>query len=141
MSLLDALMKSGALGQVANLVAKNPQILSAAAELLSSKPGTIGMKGGLGDLVGAFQKNGLDDVMSSWVGGGPNKAIDATKLSSVLGSGMLSQFASKAGVGAGEAGGLLASVLPALVNQVTPKGKMPQGNELEDMLGSLLGGR
>ena len=139
MSLLDVLVKSGAMGNVASMVAKNPKILGAAAELLSSKAGTIGGTGGLGGLVSAFGKGGLGDVMSSWVGTGANLPVDASKLSGVLGGDTMAAFAKKAGLGAGDAGNVLASVLPGLVNQVTADGKVPEQGSLEGMLGSLLG--
>ena len=129
---------AGALGSLAEMVMKNPQIVSAALAMLNPKDPSVG-GGGLGDIIGAFTKGGLGDVASSWVGGGPNKPIDAGALSSILGGDVLGQFAQKAGVGAHEAPSVLASILPELVNQLTPKGQVPQGNELEGMLGSLLG--
>jgi uncharacterized protein YidB (DUF937 family) len=139
--LLDVLVKSGAMGNVASMVAKNPQILAAAAELLSSKQGSIGGTGGLGGLVGAFSKGGLGDVMSSWVGTGANLPVDPSQLAGVLGNDTIGQFAKKAGLGTGDAGSVLASLLPGLVNQVTPQGQLPEANALEGILGSLLGGK
>ena len=139
--LLDVLIKSGAMGNVASMVAKNPQILAAAAELLSSKQGSIGGTGGLGGLVGAFSKGGLGDVMSSWVGTGANLPVDPSKLAGVLGNDAVSQFAQKAGLGAADAGSVLASLLPGLVNHVTPQGQLPEASALEGILGSLLGGK
>ena len=130
---------AGALGSLAEMVMKNPQIIAAALAMLNPKDTSVGGGGGLGDLIGAFTKGGLGDVASSWVGGGPNKPIDPGALSSILGGDVLGQFAQKAGVGAQEAPSVLASILPELVNQLTPKGQVPQGNELEGMLGSLLG--
>lgn len=141
MGLLDDILKqSGGLGSLASAVASNPQILSAAVSLLSSRDTTVGGSTGLGGLIGAFQKKGLGDVMASWVGGGPNQAISATQIADVLGNETLGQFASKAGIGAGDAGSMLAGLLPALVNHVTPQGKAPEGDALEDVLGSLLSG-
>ena len=139
MGLLDELMKSGGLGAIANAVASNPQILQAAASLLSNREGSLGGPGGLGALVAAFQGQGLGDVVGSWVGGGPNKAIAPDQLSNVLGPDMLAQFAKMAGIDAGDAGPVLASVLPGLVNQVTPSGRVPDAGGLEGMLGGLLG--
>jgi uncharacterized protein YidB (DUF937 family) len=141
MSLLDSLLKSGNLGAVAGMVAKNPQILSAAASLLSSKQGSIGGTGGLGGLLAGLQKGGLGNVGSSWVGTGQNMPIDASQLASVLGNDTIGQFAKMAGLGGGDAGSVLASVLPEMVNQLTPQGQVPDSNALEGMLGSLLGGR
>jgi uncharacterized protein YidB (DUF937 family) len=141
MGLLDALIQSGQLGNVANMVAKNPQILGAAAALLSSKAGTVGGTGGLGGLLAGLQKGGLGDVASSWVGTGQNLPIDPSALAGILGNDTLGQFAKQAGVDAGQAGSLLAGVLPGLVNQLTPQGQVPEANALEGILGSLLGGK
>lgn len=140
MGFLDDAMKSGALGEIADIVAKNPQIVSAAASLLSTKHGSVGGPGGLGAILGALHGKGLGDVASSWVGGGPNQAITADQLAGALGQEVLGQFAQKAGIGSGSAGSVLASVLPALVNHVTPEGKVPEAAGLESVLGGLLSG-
>ena len=129
--------QAGGLGAIADLVMKNPQIISAAISMLNPKDTSVG--GGLTDVIGAFNKGGLGDIMSSWVGGGPNKPVDPGALGNVLGPDMLSQFAQKAGIGHGDASSVLASVLPELINQMTPQGQVPQGNALDGVLGSLLG--
>jgi uncharacterized protein YidB (DUF937 family) len=120
------------------MIAKNPQILQAAIALLSTKDSSVGGSGGLGSLASAFQGKGLEDVFSSWVSTGANKSISASQLENVLGKDVLGQFAKKAGIGSGEAGSVLASLLPELVNQVTPKGKVPETSSLEGALGSIL---
>jgi uncharacterized protein YidB (DUF937 family) len=151
MGLLDDILKqaSGAggagvpqgsgLGAIADLVMKNPQIISAAIAMLNPKDTSVGGGGGLADIVSSFNKGGLGDVMSSWVGGGPNKPVDAGALANVLGPAVLGQFAKKAGIGHADAGSVLASVLPELINRMTPQGNVPQGNALDSALGSLLG--
>jgi uncharacterized protein YidB (DUF937 family) len=131
--------QAGGLGAIADLVMKNPQILAAALSMLNPRDPSVGGGGGLGDIIGAFNKGGLGDVMSSWVGGGPNKPVDPGALASVLGPDILGQFAQKAGVGHAEAGSVLAQVLPELVNHMTPQGQVPQGNALDGLLGSLMG--
>ena len=87
----------------------------------------------------AFQKGGLGDAMSSWVGGGPNKPVDPSALAGVLGNDTLSQFARHAGIDAGQTSSVLAGVLPGLINHLTPQGQVPEANSLEGTLGSLLG--
>jgi uncharacterized protein YidB (DUF937 family) len=146
MGLLDILKQlgggrgqAGGLGALAEMLMKNPQIVSAAIAMLNPRDTSGGGGAGLGDLVSAFDKGGLGDVMSSWVGGGPNKPVDPGALASVLGPEVLGQFAQKAGIGHAEAGPALASVLPELINHLTPQGQVPQGNALEGALGSLLG--
>jgi uncharacterized protein YidB (DUF937 family) len=62
-------------------------------------------------------------------------------IAGILGDDTLGQFAKMAGIDSGQAVSMLASVLPALVNRLTPQGQMPHTNALEDMIGSLLGGR
>lgn len=141
MSMLnDILGNTGALGNLASLAAKNPQLLSAAMNILSMKDTSVGGAGGLGALVQAFQGKGLGDVMSSWISNGENKSISADQVARVLGPDALAQFASKAGINVGEAGAVLAGLLPDLVNQVTPAGKLPEGSALESALGGLLSG-
>jgi uncharacterized protein YidB (DUF937 family) len=139
MGLLDELVKSGGLGAIADTVTSNPQILQAVASLLSNREGSLGGPGGLGALVSAFQSKGLGDVMASWVGGGPNQAVAPDQVTDVLGPEVLGQFAKMAGINGGDAGSVLASVLPVLVNHVTPQGQVPDAGGLDDMLGGLLG--
>ncbi len=150
MGLLDDILKqatgggsgsaqAGGLGAIADLVMKNPQIISAALAMLNPKDTSVGGGGGLADIVSSFNKGGLGDVMASWVGGGPNKPVDPGSLANVLGPDILGQFAKKAGIGSGDASSVLASVLPELINQMTPQGQVPQGNALDGVLGSLLG--
>jgi uncharacterized protein YidB (DUF937 family) len=107
--------------------------------MLNPKDASVGGGGGLADVIGAFTRSGLGDVASSWVGTGANKPVDAGALANALGPDILGQFARKAGIGAGDAGSVLASILPGLVNQLTPQGQVPEANALDGMLGSLLG--
>ena len=71
---------------------------------------------------------------------GPNPPATADQITNVLGHDTLSQFAAKAGVSQGEAGGLLASLLPTMIDQLTPQGQVPESSALESALGSLLSG-
>jgi uncharacterized protein YidB (DUF937 family) len=90
-------------------------------------------------LIGQFQKAGLGDVMSSWISTGPNPAISAHQVSQVLGSDTIAQFAQQAGLSHGEAPSALAALLPAVIDQLTPQGEVPQAASLEGTLGSLFG--
>lgn len=148
MGFLEGLMKqamggstpSGGLGDVMSMVSKNPQILNALVGLLSTRDASIGGNGGLAGLVGAFQKQGLGDMISGWISTGPNPPISPSQLASVLGPDTIGQFAKKAGVPMQDAGSLLAGLLPAAVDHLTPDGTMPETNSLENALGSLLKG-
>lgn len=138
MSMLDDLL--GQAGGVADLIKKNPALVAAAVSLLSSRQGSLGPQDGLGGLIGAFQKKGMGDVMSSWISTGANKSISAGQIADVLGQDTLAKFGQQAGIGAGDAGSVLAGLLPGLINGLTPKGEVPQAASLEGALGSLLSG-
>jgi len=141
MSMLDDILgNKGNLGSIAELVAKNPQLLSAAMSLLSSKDTSVGGSGGLNGLVQAFQGHGLGDVVASWVGTGTNQAISPSQVTKVLGHDTLGQFAQKAGIPAGDAGSVLAGLLPMVIDKLTPHGNVPEEQTLESSLGGLLGG-
>jgi uncharacterized protein YidB (DUF937 family) len=136
MGLMDDLMKKA--GGLATLAAQNPQAVAAVVALLSSRDTSVGGSGGLAGIVNAFQKKGLGDMVSSWISTGPNPPVTAGQLTDVLGTDVLGQFAAKAGVSHGEAGGLLASLLPTVIDQLTPQGNVPEADSLESTLGGLL---
>ena len=103
-----------------------------------------GQMGGLGGLVSKFEQAGMGDVIGSWVGTGQNQPISPDQVQGALGSDAISGLASKLGINAQTLLPLLASVLPLLINQLTPQGKVPEkglGNQQDLMasLGSLLG--
>jgi uncharacterized protein YidB (DUF937 family) len=128
------------LGGLAESAMKNPQVISAIVSLLSSKDASVGGTAGLAGLVQVFQGKGMGDMISSWISTGPNPPATADQMASVLGPDTLSQFAAKAGVPQGEAGGLLAGLLPMVIDQLTPQGRVPESNDLESALGGLLSG-
>ncbi len=144
MGLLDDLTKQagglGSLGGLAELAMKNPQAIAAVMSLLSAKDASVGGTGGLGGLISAFQGKGLGDMIGSWISTGPNPAISASQITDVLGADTVKQFGAKAGVGTAEAGGLLASLLPSVIDQLTPQGQAPDAESFESSLGGLLKG-
>ena len=113
---------------------QNASALSAVLGLLN------GQAGGLGGLVQAFQGQGLGDIVASWVGTGPNLPISPDQVHKALGPQQLSQFAAAAGVSPDAAGATLASMLPGLIDKLTPNGQLPAGNQLPglDILSQLL---
>ena len=138
MGLLDNLMNQA--GSVASFAAKNPQAVAAIVSLISSRDSSVGGSGGLGGIVEAFQKKGLGDMVASWISTGPNPPVSAAQVTDVLGSDVIGQFAAKAGVPHAEAGGLLASLLPTVIDHLTPNGTVPESKVLESSLGGLLSG-
>ena len=84
-------------------------------------------EGGLSGLVDKFQAGGLGDLVGSWVGKGENLGISAGQIKDVLGSDFVSGLAAKLGIDPGEAASGLASILPMIIDKLTPDGKVEQG--------------
>src|SRR5512139_1427900 len=116
MALFDDLSKQ--FGGLTATAMKNPQVIAAVVSLLSTRDSSVGGTGGLGGLVQAFQSKGLGSMMGSWISTGPNPPISPSQISDVLGGDTLKQFAAKAGVPQQEAGGLLAGLLPAVIDHL-----------------------
>ncbi|MEJ8812096.1 YidB family protein [Variovorax ureilyticus] len=100
-----------------------------------------GEQGGLGGLVSKFEQAGMGDVIGSWIGHGENAPISGGQLQDVLGSDVVSGIAQKLGMNSATLLPLLATLLPTLIDHLTPKGQVPAeglGNH-EDLLSSLSG--
>lgn len=95
--------------------------------------------GGIGGLVSAFQKNGLGDVVASWISNNTNLPISAEQIQSVLGQGPLQDVANKMGLSSGDVASALSERLPGLVDQLTPNGQLPSGDLMAQGLGMLKG--
>jgi uncharacterized protein YidB (DUF937 family) len=95
--------------------------------------------GGIGGLVSAFQKNGLGDVVASWISNNNNLPISADQIQSALGQGPLQDVASKMGLSAGDVASTLSERLPGLVDQLTPNGQLPSGDLMAQGMGMLKG--
>ena len=80
--------------------------------------------GGLGGLVQAFQKNGLGEIVNSWVGTGQNKPVTPNQIEQGLGSDVLKQIAGQAGLSSEAASSQLSNLLPNLIDKLTPNGKV-----------------
>jgi uncharacterized protein YidB (DUF937 family) len=116
--------------------------LAGKAKLLSAVMGLMGGSGGgLGSLVQSLQAAGMADAVSSWIGGGQNLPVSAADIQTGLGSAKLQEFASQAGTTTEEASSTLASLLPGLIDKLTPDGQVPSGGGAPslDLLKQLLG--
>ncbi|MBX3326830.1 MAG: YidB family protein [Nitrospira sp.] len=107
---------------------QNP-LLQAVTSLLGNNSNL----GGLAGLVQAFQKNGLGEIVNSWVSTGQNMPATPQQIEQGLGSDLLKQIASKAGLSPQDASSQLSGLLPNLVDKLTPNGKIETG-PLEQLL-------
>ena len=142
---------SGALGTIFS------QLMSGQhGDIGSMLSGMMNQAGGLPGLMQKAQELGIGDIVSSWVGTGQNAPISNDHVTSLLGSDTIQAVAGKFGVEASQITPLIASLLPRLVDKLTPDGVvdpekhqgealndsvngMLQGGGLSGILGSLLG--
>ncbi|MFN0191345.1 MAG: YidB family protein [Aestuariivirga sp.] len=96
--------------------------------------------GGLGGLLSQLQNSGLGREADSWVSPGQNLPVDPNRLLEAFGRDRMQGLAQQNGMELGEMLSSLSQHLPQVVDQLTPQGRMPHNTELQEMLGSLLGG-
>ncbi len=137
MSLFDSLA-SAALGQLGGggglmeIALKNPELLKVASSVLSGQ-------GGLQGVLDKFTQAGHGTAVQSWLGSGENHAITGDHVSQALGGDMIGDLAAKAGVSGGDMSGILAQVLPMLIDKMSPDGQV-SGNSGQGQIMDLLGG-
>ena len=121
MSLLDL-----ALGALAGRQSGDNNALLQSVLQLVDNP----QNGGLEGIIQSFQQGGLGEIVNSWVSTGQNLPISAEQIQSILGGVSLSGLAAQRGVSPEQASDSLADMLPQLIDQMTPDGKVPQGGDL-----------
>jgi len=118
MGLLDSL-KQEAMAAVNQFSGDHPQLGSEITNLVHSGPG------GLSALVQQVHANGLGSIINSWVGTGPNQPISAQQIQQALGSDKVKQIAARIGLDPNVVSQKLSTLLPQIVNHLTPNGQLP----------------
>ena len=125
--------------------------------LSSEVSGLLASAGGVEGLLQKAQQAGLGDVVSSWISTGSNLPISGDELTQLLGPETIQHVADKFGIGASQAAPLVARLLPAIIDKLTPNGQIPpdahnvaavqaaitsfvQGGGLMSLVSSLFGG-
>jgi uncharacterized protein YidB (DUF937 family) len=90
--------------------------------------------GGLAGLVQTFKDKGLGEAVSSWVSTGQNLPVSGEQIQNALGSEQIQQIAEKMGISTEAASGGLASLLPEIIDKLTPNGSLPEGSLLDQGL-------
>ena len=108
-------------GTGAGATQRNPLLLIA-LQLLQQN-------GGLQGILSKFQQAGYGAQADSWVSTGQNMPISAAVISQALGHGQLGQIAQQLGMSQGDTAGGLASLLPQLIDGMTPQGQVPADHQ------------
>ena len=86
--------------------------------------------GGLGGLVDKFRQGGMEEVIKSWIGTGPNKTITPTQLQQALGPETVDDLARQSEMPRDDLLSQLSRLLPEIVDKLTPQGKLPPARDL-----------
>ena len=87
--------------------------------------------GGLTDLIGKLSTGGVAPQVNSWVGHGTNEPVQPGQLGSALGQNVLAELSQRTGMSQQELLSQLSTVLPQIINHMTPNGRMPTLADLE----------
>src|ERR1700712_569164 len=103
-------------------IASSGALISAVISMIQNRPG------GLGGLLQSFQQGGLGHVFQSWIGTGQNLPIAPDQLHGTLGADWVAKIAQATGLPVNEVTQHLATVLPQIIDHLTPNGQMPHGD-------------
>jgi uncharacterized protein YidB (DUF937 family) len=92
--------------------------------------GGLGGAGALGGLISQLQAKGYGKQVNSWVGTGQNEPIAPHQLAEALGEDTVKELEQHTGMPRQALLDDLATTLPQAVNELTPKGREPDDDEL-----------
>jgi uncharacterized protein YidB (DUF937 family) len=92
------------------------------------------LSGGLANIIKELQDSGHGRVAQSWVDDGPNEEIAPKDLGNALGSDALNTLSKQTGISMNDLLAGLSQHLPDLVDQLTPKGRLPTEGEAARMV-------
>jgi uncharacterized protein YidB (DUF937 family) len=113
--------------------AQEHQNLMGSLATMLSNPQT----GGINGLLDKLRSCGLGGAMQSWISTGHNQAVTPDQLHRALGDDQINQIAGNAGVSPQQASSGLSSLLPALVDKLSPNGQLHEESTMSKMLSAL----
>ena len=119
----------GMLGQLGGLLGGGQQAGGLGGLLAGSGVTGGALAGGLGELLNRFAQKGHGAAAQSWVSDGPNTAITPQQLDDTLEPGTVDELSRQTGMERGDLLSQLSSVLPGVVDKLTPHGRLPTQDE------------
>lgn len=83
-------------------------------------------KAQLDEIIHSLKEKGFKDTIASWVGTGENHAINPEKIKEALGAKKIEELAEKAKMKVSEIPQALSTLLPQMIDKLTPDGKEPE---------------
>ena len=111
-------IKTGTAGIADTIAGENPKLFQEVLKMVQNMPG------GVSGLVKQFQDKGLGNVASSLTAKGPTQAISPEQIVQGLGTERIDALATASGVDGKIVRKELVSILPKVVQQLTPAGKV-----------------
>ena len=103
---------------------------AAPAGQAAPQPANTGdLAGTLGGLIGKLQQAGLGDAVNSWIGTGPNAQVAPGQLGGALGQEVIQSLAKHTGLSEQQLLAGLTTVLPVVIDKLTPHGRLPTPGE------------
>jgi uncharacterized protein YidB (DUF937 family) len=127
MGFLDTLLRN-AIGNTQEGTSGNPMLDAVLGMINNSQ------SGGLAGLLQAFHDKGFGEIARSWVSTGENLPISTSDLAQVLGSRQIAELAQRFGLSSDVAASQLSVLLPHVVDQLTPDGRLPDAGSLSGTL-------
>ena len=134
MGLLDEVISMAASGSGGQ--AQHATALSAIISYVNSP-----QVGGIAGLQKMFHDGGLGSIFTSWVSSGQNLPVSTDQLQNVLHGGALQQAAQQSGLNVSQLTGMMSTLLPHLVDKLSPNGQLPDASALQSMLKGLASGQ
>jgi uncharacterized protein YidB (DUF937 family) len=126
LALLASRYMSGGQKQAPAEEPKLPESMPGSAQ--DASPGSV--LDGLGGLIDQFQKKGLGDVVDSWVNRGKNKSVAPDQVTVALGGDVVDELSRRSGLSRDQVVTELARMLPNVVDNLTPDGRLPTRQEI-----------
>lgn len=128
MSLLDSVEGRllGLIGQNVDSAEGEPTHQPALVAAVLSHLSTEGMS----HFLNGLSAKGLGDVVKFWIGKGENLPISAEGIESAFGSDKIASIAKQVGLDPAEVSARLSTLLPSLVDRLTPHGQVEPGGDM-----------
>lgn len=85
-------------------------------------------RGGFGGFAESFRQQGQGELFASWLGGDPRRqrAANASDIGMVFGQGLLADWGNRIGASRATVAAAIAGILPRLIGELTPGGRIPE---------------
>jgi uncharacterized protein YidB (DUF937 family) len=111
------------------LAAKNPMI-GMALQMVQNYPG------GLTALVQKFETSGMSSQVQSWISTNANQPVSGAQVQQAMGE-QVTALAQQANMPQGDVANTIATMLPQLVDNLTPQGALPDHDAIASALNAL----